>query len=66
MAGAGLHPYHQQWPQAAAPPPPPAAAAAPPPPPPAVHHPPPVLVDNSNRVPTHDEVTHTSVYVLIN
>ncbi|KAF3957574.1 hypothetical protein ACB098_05G204800 [Castanea mollissima] len=28
MAGAGIHPYHQQWP--------PAAAAAPPPPPPAV------------------------------
>ncbi|KAF2286492.1 hypothetical protein GH714_017322 [Hevea brasiliensis] len=54
MAGAGIHPYHQQWPPAAAPPPPPAAAAAPPPPP--IHHPPPVLVDNSNRGPTHDEV----------
>ncbi|KAG8657621.1 cell wall integrity protein scw1 [Manihot esculenta] len=54
MAGAGIHPYHQQWPPAAAPPPPPAAAAAPPPPP--VHHPSPVLVDNSNRGPTHDEL----------
>ncbi|KAJ8756328.1 hypothetical protein K2173_025140 [Erythroxylum novogranatense] len=54
MAGAGIHTYHQQWPPAPAQPPPP-AAAAPPPPPPAVHHPP-VLVDNSNRGPTHDEV----------
>ncbi|KAK4587798.1 hypothetical protein RGQ29_018981 [Quercus rubra] len=35
MAGAGIHPYHQQWPPAAAaapPPPPPAVAAAAPPP----------------------------------
>ncbi|XP_060669580.1 uncharacterized protein LOC125418755 [Ziziphus jujuba] len=56
MAGAGIHPYHQQWPPAAqAPPPPPppvaaGAAAAPPP-----HHPPPILVDNPNR-PATDEV----------
>lgn len=44
MAGAGIHPYHQQWPPAAPPPPPPAAAA-----------PPPILVDNPNR-PAADEV----------
>ncbi|XP_021298384.1 U1 small nuclear ribonucleoprotein A [Herrania umbratica] len=49
MAGAGIHPYHQQWPPAPAPPPPPAAAAAAPPPPPSVHHPPP-------PAPSHDEV----------
>ncbi|XP_065853130.1 cell wall integrity protein scw1 [Euphorbia lathyris] len=54
MAGAGIHPYHQQWPPAVAPPPPPVAAVAAPPP--AVHHPPPLLVDNSNRAHTHDEV----------
>ncbi|KAI9084522.1 hypothetical protein K1719_033510 [Acacia pycnantha] len=47
MAGAGIHPYHQQWPPAAAAPPPPSpapAAAAPPPPLPHPHphpHPPP-------------------------
>ncbi|XWS11462.1 hypothetical protein CRYUN_Cryun37aG0000300 [Craigia yunnanensis] len=45
MAGAGIHPYHQQWPPAPAAPPP--SAAAPPPPP--VHHPPP-------PAPSHDEV----------
>ncbi|PPS09483.1 hypothetical protein GOBAR_AA11142 [Gossypium barbadense] len=28
MAGAGIHPYHQQWPPAPAPPPPPATATA--------------------------------------
>ena len=28
MAGAGIHPYHQQWAPAAAPSPPPAVAAA--------------------------------------
>lgn len=36
MAGAGIHPFHQQWPPAAAAPPPPGAAASvavPPPPP---------------------------------
>ncbi|CAL1386819.1 unnamed protein product [Linum trigynum] len=56
MAGAGIHPYHQQWPPAPAPPPPSAAAAGPPPP--SVHypHPPAAMVDNSNRGPTHDEV----------
>nr|KJB69151.1 hypothetical protein B456_011G008300 [Gossypium raimondii] len=48
MAGAGIHPYHQQWPPAPAPPPPPATATAVPPPPPPVHHPPPVS--------SHDEV----------
>ncbi|XP_057967770.1 uncharacterized protein LOC131157548 [Malania oleifera] len=53
MAGAGIHPYHQQWPPAPAPPPPPPAAATVPPPP---HlQPPPILVDNPNR-PTTDEV----------
>lgn len=31
MAGAGIHPYHQQWPPAAAPPP--APGVVPPPPP---------------------------------
>ncbi|XP_054784793.1 cell wall integrity protein scw1 isoform X1 [Prosopis cineraria] len=43
MAGAGIHPYHQQWPPAAAapPPPPPAPAAAAPPPPLSHPHPPP-------------------------
>lgn len=46
MAGAGIHPYHQQWPPAAPPPLPPAVAAAPPPP---------ILVDNANR-PATDEV----------
>ncbi|XP_022723584.1 LOW QUALITY PROTEIN: RNA-binding protein with multiple splicing 2-like [Durio zibethinus] len=49
MAGAGIHPYHQQWPSAAAPPPPPVPAAAAPPLPPPVHHPPP-------PAPSHDEV----------
>ncbi|WCJ28510.1 RNA-binding (RRM/RBD/RNP motifs) family protein [Euphorbia peplus] len=48
MAGAGIHPYHQQWAPAGAPPPPPAAAA---PPPPAVLHPPP-----PPSALTHDEV----------
>ncbi|MBA0556077.1 hypothetical protein Golob_026211 [Gossypium lobatum] len=48
MAGAGIHPYHQQWPPVPAPPPPPASASAAPPPPP-VHHPPP-------PAPSHDEV----------
>ncbi|XVF74966.1 hypothetical protein PTKIN_Ptkin13bG0151600 [Pterospermum kingtungense] len=48
MAGAGIHPYHQQWPPAPAPPPPSAASATAPPPPPSVHHPPPA--------PSHDEV----------
>ncbi|KAG8499233.1 hypothetical protein CXB51_005740 [Gossypium anomalum] len=48
MAGAGIHPYHQQWPPVPAPAPPPAAASAAPPPPP-VHHPPP-------PAPSHDEV----------
>ncbi|OMO83076.1 hypothetical protein CCACVL1_11574 [Corchorus capsularis] len=48
MAGAGIHPYHQQWPTPAPPPPTAAATAAPPPPPP-VHHPPP-------PAPSHDEV----------
>ncbi|PON71031.1 Splicing factor-like protein [Trema orientale] len=46
MAGAGIHPYHQQWPPAAPPPPPPAAVTAPPPP---------ILVENPNRSAT-DEV----------
>ncbi|XWS20786.1 hypothetical protein CRYUN_Cryun31cG0132500 [Craigia yunnanensis] len=45
MAGAGIHPYHQQWPPAPVPPPPPAAAAAAPP----AHHPPPPAL-------SHDEV----------
>lgn len=49
MAGAGIHPYHQQWAPTAAPPPQPAVVAAAPPPPP--HH----LVDNPNR-PANDEV----------
>ncbi|KAK6911116.1 RNA recognition motif domain [Dillenia turbinata] len=58
MAGAGIHPYHEQWPPAAPPPAPSAtvaagAAAAPLPPPP--HHPPPILVENPNR-PSTDEV----------
>ncbi|KAE8658891.1 hypothetical protein F3Y22_tig00116965pilonHSYRG00115 [Hibiscus syriacus] len=35
MAGAGIHPYHQQWPPVQAPPPPP---SAPPPPPGPSHH----------------------------
>ncbi|GMI93248.1 hypothetical protein like AT3G21215 [Hibiscus trionum] len=39
MAGAGIHPYHQQWPPAPAPPPATATAAAAPPLPPPVHHP---------------------------
>ncbi|XP_058728733.1 cell wall integrity protein scw1 [Vicia villosa] len=29
MAGAGIHPYHQQWPPSAAPPPPPTAVPSP-------------------------------------
>ncbi|CDO97764.1 unnamed protein product [Coffea canephora] len=53
MAGAGIHPYHQQWPPAAAPPPPP--VAAPPPPPPPHPHPAPIPMDNHNRLPI-DEV----------
>ncbi|CAN1298637.1 RNA-binding protein with multiple splicing [Linum perenne] len=54
MAGAGIHPYHQQWPPAPTPPLPSAAVA----PPPSVHHPhpPPAAVDNANRGPAHDEV----------
>ncbi|KAJ7952026.1 putative RNA-binding protein with multiple splicing [Quillaja saponaria] len=49
MAGAGIHPYHQQWPPVApAPPPPPSAAAAiPAAAPPVPHHPP---------IPSSDEV----------
>ncbi|KAE8670525.1 hypothetical protein F3Y22_tig00112127pilonHSYRG00067 [Hibiscus syriacus] len=47
MAGAGIHPYHQQWPPAPAPPPPTATSASAPLPPPPVHHPP---------LSTHDEV----------
>ncbi|EYU45930.1 hypothetical protein ABFS82_04G088900 [Erythranthe guttata] len=44
MAGAGMHPYHQQWPPAAAPPPLPTVA----PPPPSLHphHQPPIPIDN--------------------
>lgn len=49
MAGAGIHPYHQQWPPAAGPPPPPPVVTAVAPPPP--HY----LVDNPNR-PATDEV----------
>ncbi|KAJ9693477.1 hypothetical protein PVL29_012310 [Vitis rotundifolia] len=49
MAGAGIHPYHQQWPPAPAPPP--SAPGAPP----APAHPPPILVENPNR-PNSDEV----------
>ncbi|KAL2539082.1 RNA-binding (RRM/RBD/RNP motif) family protein [Abeliophyllum distichum] len=41
MAGAGIHPYHQQWPPAVAPPP--TTMAVPPPPHP---HPPPIPIDN--------------------
>ncbi|KAI5679531.1 hypothetical protein M9H77_00758 [Catharanthus roseus] len=56
MAGAGIHPYHQQWPPAA---PPPAPAAAPPPPPHSHPHPHPhpstMPMDNPNR-PLTDEV----------
>ncbi|GMY38465.1 U1 small nuclear ribonucleoprotein A isoform X1 [Fagus crenata] len=51
MAGAGIHPYHQQWP--------PQAAAPPPPPPPSVAvtaPPPPIMVDNSGVRPPNDEV----------
>ncbi|KAL4628976.1 uncharacterized protein LOC142636133 isoform X1 [Castanea sativa] len=47
MAGAGIHPYHQQWPPAAAaapPPPPPAVAAAAPPP-----HAPPIAPSDEVR-----------------
>lgn len=47
MAGAGIHPYHQQWPPQAPPPPPPAAVTAPPPP---------ILVENPNRS-VNDEVS---------
>lgn len=46
MAGAGIHPYHQQWPPAAAAPPPAAAAATAPPP----AHPSSILVDNTDEV----------------
>ncbi|XP_044486515.1 RNA-binding protein with multiple splicing 2-like [Mangifera indica] len=46
MAGAGIHPYHQQWPPAPAPPSPQAAAPSPPPP---------VPYDNTSR-PVRDEV----------
>lgn len=70
MAGAGIHPYHQQWPPAGAPPPPAAVSSAAPPHPPPVHHhhpPPPGLVDNHNR-PPFDEVTtlSLSLYIHIN
>lgn len=54
MAGAGIHPYHQQWAPAAPvppPPPPPVAGAAV-----AAAPPPPILVDNPNR-PATDEVS---------
>nr|XP_023885104.1 U1 small nuclear ribonucleoprotein A isoform X1 [Quercus suber] len=47
MAGAGIHPYHQQWPPAAAavpPPPPPAVATAAPPP-----HAPPIAPSDEVR-----------------
>ncbi|XP_030546832.2 U2 small nuclear ribonucleoprotein B'' isoform X1 [Rhodamnia argentea] len=49
MAGAGMHPYHQQWAPAtaAAPPPAPAPAAAAPPPPPHAH---------PSPIASHDEV----------
>lgn len=53
MAGAGIHPYHQQWPPAAAPPPAPVAATPPAPPPHPL--PPPIPMDNRNRLPV-DEV----------
>ncbi|CAG7889644.1 unnamed protein product [Brassica rapa] len=55
MAGAGIHPYHQQWPPTGAPPPPSAVSSAPPPHPPPVHHhhpPPPGLADR----PPYDEL----------
>ncbi|XP_010545616.1 PREDICTED: U2 small nuclear ribonucleoprotein B'' [Tarenaya hassleriana] len=55
MAGAGIHPYHQQWPGAAAPPPPAPVPAAAPPPPPVHHPPPPGLVDSHSR-PHYDEL----------
>lgn len=49
MAGAGIHPYHQQWPPSGAPPPPPAPASVP-------HYPPPPMhMENPNR-PQSDEV----------
>ncbi|KAL3528518.1 hypothetical protein ACH5RR_007840 [Cinchona calisaya] len=51
MAGAGIHPYHQQWPPAAAPPPPPVAAPPPPPPHPL---PAPIPMDNPNRFPVDE------------
>lgn len=53
MAGAGIHPYHQQWPPTGAPPPPSAVSSAPPPHPP----PPPGLADR----PPYDEVTTLSL-----
>ncbi|XP_057514247.1 uncharacterized protein LOC130795998 [Actinidia eriantha] len=49
MAGAGIHPYHPQWPPTGAPPPPPAPAALPHP------QPPPMSMENPNRLPI-DEV----------
>ncbi|KAL2462414.1 RNA-binding (RRM/RBD/RNP motif) family protein [Forsythia ovata] len=51
MAGAGIHPYHQQWPPAAAPPP--ATMAVPPPP---HSHPPPIPMDNHALHSPSDEV----------
>lgn len=63
MAGAGIHPYHQQWPPTGAPPPPAAVSSAPPPHPPPVHHhhhPPPPGLDNHNR-PPYDEVNTSFV-----
>lgn len=64
MAGAGIHPYHQQWPPAAAPPPAPAAAPPPPPAHPHPHpHPPTMPMDNPNRLPI-DEVRRYRTCVL--
>ncbi|CAA2965941.1 RNA-binding with multiple splicing 2-like [Olea europaea subsp. europaea] len=51
MAGAGIHPYHQQWPPGAAPPA--ASMAVPPPPHP---HPPPIPMDNHALQSPSDEV----------
>ncbi|XP_057504192.1 uncharacterized protein LOC130787763 isoform X2 [Actinidia eriantha] len=49
MAGAGIHPYHPQWPPSGAPPPPPDPAAFPHPQPPSMP------MENPNRLPI-DEV----------
>ncbi|PKI40250.1 hypothetical protein CRG98_039368 [Punica granatum] len=56
MAGAGMHPFHQQWapaPTAAPPPPAPQAPGVAPPPPP---HPHPHPLPHASPVPSHDEV----------